>query len=175
MRAHLSLVVLLAAAFVAPGIALAQVPDADLAMAKKVTARVQEYPHFSIFDDVSIEVTNGAVTLTGRVTMPDKRREIGERVAKIDGVRTLANNLQVLPVSQYDSDLRVRIAQAIYGHAAFWQYAAMACPPIHILVEGGHVALIGHVSSEVERTLAFALAQVPGTFSVKNQLKVDRE
>jgi hyperosmotically inducible protein len=50
----------------------------------------------------------------------------------------------------------------------------MAQPPIHIVVDNGHVTLTGYVNNETERTLAYALAQVPGTFSVKNDLKLDQ-
>jgi len=152
--------------------ALAQVSDADLA--NRVAAKVRDYVHFSIFDDVNVEVSNLAVTLTGYVTMPYKRTDIGNSVSKIDGVRTLSNDIRVLPVSNYDSDLRVRIAQAIYGNPSFWRYASMPAPPIHIVVDGGKVTLTGRVNGETERMLAYALAQVPGAFSVKNDLKLDR-
>ena len=135
---------------------------------------IQRYPQFEIFDDVNIAVDNRIVRLTGRVTMPVKRDEIGKRVARIDGIRSLVNDIQVLPLSRFDDDLRIRVAKAIYNHPAFWQYATMAQPPIHIVVENGHVTLTGRVGTQVEKSLAFAVAQVPGSFDVKNELKVDR-
>jgi hyperosmotically inducible protein len=106
--------------------------------------------------------------------MPTKRDEIGKRVVKLDGVRNLTNDIQVLPVSRFDDELRVRVAQAIYNHPAFWQYASMATPPIHIIVENGHITLTGRVNSQVEKSLAFAVAHVPGSFDVRNDLKIDR-
>ena len=163
---------LLALALTAPAVLLAQVSDADLA--DRVAAAVRQYSSFSIFDDISINVSNRAVTLTGKVTMPIKRDEIARNVTKIDGVRSLTNQIEVLPVSGYDADLRQRVAHAIYGNSSFWQYAAMLSPPIHIIVEYGHVTLTGVVNNEVERTLAYSLAQVPGVFGVKNELKLDR-
>ena len=96
------------------------------------------------------------------------------RVGKIDGVRSLTNEIQVLPLSRFDDELRVRVAQAIYNHPAFWQYASMATPPIHIIVENGHITLTGRVNSQVEKSLAFAVAHVPGSFDVRNDLKIDR-
>lgn len=155
-----------------PVTALAQVSDGLLEdLAAKA---VRGYVHFSIFDDVNVVVSDRAITLTGRVTMPFKRDEIGARVGRIDGVRTLVNDIKVLPVSNYDAKLRVKIAQAIYSHPTFWQYAAMVNPPIHIVVEGGRVTLTGRVHSEVDRMLAYALAQVEGALSVKNELKLDK-
>ena len=107
--------------------------------------------------------------------MPFKRDDIGARVSKIDGVRDIVNDIQVLPVSIEDSRIRQRVAQAIYGNSTFWQYASMVNPPIHIVVERSRVTLTGCVTSEVERMLAYALAtQVDGALSVTNDLRVDR-
>lgn len=149
-----------------------QISDADLA--DRVAAAVRDYPRFGIFDDIAIRVDNRAVTLTGRVTSPNKKSEIERAVAKVDGIRSLANEIGVLPVSRYDSELRDRLARAIYGHPSFRHYAAMPNPPIHIVVENGRVTLTGAVDNQVERMLAYSLAQVPGVFSVKNELKTDR-
>ena len=152
--------------------AAAQLSDA--ALADRIAETVRQYVHFGIFDDISIAVDNRAVTLTGRVTMPYKRDDIAARVKRIDGVRDLTNNVEVLPVSIYDSDLRDRLARAIYGHPSFRHYASMVSPPIHIVVENGRVTLTGVVNNEVERMLAYSLAQIPGVMAVKNELKTDR-
>ena len=157
----------------APAVARAEITDANLA--ERVVDAIQRYGQFSIFDDVSIGFENRVVTLTGRVTAPVKRDEIGKRVAKIDGVKSLVNDIKVLPLSPFDADLRLRIARAIYTNSGFWQYASMANPPIHIIVEGGQVTLTGRVGSQMDRSLAYMLAQVPGAFSVRNDLKVDRQ
>ena len=85
------------------------------------------------------------------------------------------NDITVLPVSPFDDELRYRISRAIYGNSAFWHYAAMANPPIHIVVENGRVTLSGVVQSNVERMLARSLATSFGAFSVKNELKTDAE
>ena len=151
--------------------AAAQISDADLA--ERVAAAVRGYVNFGIFDDISIEVDNRAVTLTGRVTMPFKRNEIEARVKQIDGIRSLTNRVEVLPVSIYDSELRQRLALAIYGNPSFRHYASMVTPPIHIIVENGRVTLTGAVFSNVEKVLASSLAQIPGVMSVKNELTTD--
>jgi osmotically-inducible protein OsmY len=81
----------------------------------------------------------------------------------------------VLPVSISDSRLRSKVAQAIYSNSAFWHYASMVNPPIHIVVEHSRITLTGCVNNEVERRLAYALAsQVDGALSVTNELRLDR-
>ena len=86
---------------------------------------------------------DGVVTLTGKVTMPYKRTDIEKRVAKVDGVREVRNQIGVLPVSQFDDELRFRIARAIYSNSSFWNYAAMANPPIRVVVNRGRVTTAG--------------------------------
>ena len=172
MRSRILSAALVLAALATPVAARAQINDEGLG--GRVATAIQRYAQFDIFDDINISVDNRAVRLTGRVTMPIKRDEIGKRVAKVDGVRSVVNDIQVLPLSRFDDDLRIRVARAIYGNSAFWQYATMAQPPIHIVVENGHITLTGRVNNQVEKSLAFAIAHVPGSFDVKNDLRVDR-
>jgi hyperosmotically inducible protein len=147
----------------------------DLQIFRDVSESVNRYTQFTIFDSVDASVTQGHVILDGWVTMPYKKDDIERRVRAIDGVRSVENRIQALPVSQFDDELRFRIARAIYGNSAFWNYAAMANPPIHIIVNGGRVTLQGVVQSNVERQLARSLASGFAAFEVRNELKTDDE
>ena len=147
----------------------------DQRIANDIARQVNSYSRFTIFDDVNISVENGLVTLTGKVTMPYKKNDIARRVTDVNGVREVMNQLEVLPVSPFDEELRLRIARAIYGNPSFWTYAAMANPPIHIIVEHGKVTLTGVVNSNVERMLARSLATGWGELSVTNYLRTDAE
>jgi hyperosmotically inducible protein len=147
----------------------------DLQIFRDVSESVNRYTQFTIFDSVDASVTQGHVILDGWVTMPYKKDDIERRVRSIAGVRSIENRIEPLPVSQFDDELRFRIARAIYGHSAFWNYAAMANPPIHIIVNGGRVTLHGVVQSNVERQLARSLASGFAAFEVRNELKTDEE
>jgi hyperosmotically inducible periplasmic protein len=147
----------------------------DLQIFRDISDQVSRYTHFTIFDSVDALVTNGHVVLAGAVTMPYKKDDIERRARSVKGVLSVANNIEVLPVSTMDDQLRFRIARAIYGNSSFWNYAAMANPPIHIIVNRGHVRLVGVVNSNVERQLARSLATGYGEFEVKNELKTDAE
>jgi hyperosmotically inducible periplasmic protein len=147
----------------------------DVRLADEVGRSIESYVRLTIFDDIEASVENGEVVITGRVTMPYKKDDMEKRIAKIDGVRSVRNEIGVLPVSQYDDQLRYRVARAIYGNSSFWNYAVMANPPIHIIVERGHVTLAGVVNSNVERMLARSLATGLGEMSVTNALKTDAE
>jgi hyperosmotically inducible protein len=147
----------------------------DIRLAEDIGRSITSYARLTIFDDINATVENGMVVLTGKVTMPYKKTDMEKRIAKVDGVRGLRNDIDVLPVSQFDDQLRYRVSRAIYGNPSFWNYAAKANPPIHIIVEGGHVTLAGVVNSNVERMLARSLATGLGEFSVTNALKTDAE
>jgi hyperosmotically inducible protein len=147
----------------------------DVRVGEDIVREINRYARFTIFDDVNANIENGVVTLTGKVTMPFKKHDIGKRVAGIDGVREVFNQIDVLPVSQYDEELRYKVARAIYRNPSFWHYASMANPPIHIIVEHGRVTLTGVVNSDVERMLARSLATGLGEMSVTNQLRTDAE
>jgi hyperosmotically inducible protein len=145
----------------------------DISVAEDAIREVRQYAQITIFDDVSLEVDGGVVTLKGKVTMPYKKSDIEARVAKVGGVREVKNDIGVLPVSSFDDELRRKIAKAIYSNPSFWNYAAMANPPIHIIVEHGRVTLTGVVASNVERMLARSLATGFGELSVTNELRTD--
>lgn len=149
--------------------------DTDIRLLSEISRAVRTYAHFTIFDDVSVGVENGDVLLRGKVTTPFKKTDIEKRLAGINGVRRIRNEIASLPVSPSDDALRYRIARAIYGNPSFWSYAASAHPPIHILVEHGRVTLTGVVNSNVERVLARSLATGFGELSVTCALRTDAE
>src|SRR5262245_2616738 len=91
----------------------------DVRIATELGRQIERYPQLTIFDDVNGHVDEGVVTLTGKVTMPFKKTDIGRKAATIAGVRGVANNIDVLPVSPFDEELRLKVARAIYGNSAF--------------------------------------------------------
>ena len=142
---------------------------------REVQQQVLRYPQFTVFDSIHATVDDGVVRLTGKVTMPYKRDDIARRVGRVAGVSTVVNDIEVLPVSQFDDELRVGIARAIYGNSNFWRYGSMVNPPIHIVVERGRVTLEGVVNSEIDRMLARSIASSFQAFSVTNNLRTDAE
>jgi osmotically-inducible protein OsmY len=145
----------------------------DAAVASQIARQVRRYVNYSIFDDVNIEVEGGVATLSGRVTMPYKAKDLGRVAGKVRGVTEVKNDLSVLPVSIGDDRLRRSIARQIYGSGLFQPYAFHVNPPIHIIVERGNVTLTGAVSSEVERVKAEMIARTTfGVFGVENRLVV---
>jgi hyperosmotically inducible protein len=169
---------ILAAALIAVSVATtaaAQQQLTPLQIFRSVQRQVLTYPHFSVFDSVNAQVSDGLLTLTGKVTMPFKRNDLEQRVSKLPGVVKVDNRIEVLPASKFDDELRQGIANAIYGNATFSRYANQVNPPIHIIVERGRVTLEGVVGSQLDRQLAYTIASQFGAFTVKNELRTEEE
>jgi hyperosmotically inducible protein len=94
-------------------------------------------------------------------------------VKSVEGVERVKNEIQVLPLSPMDEQIRRAEYRAIYGFADLYRYAQQAVPSIHIIVDNGKVTLVGVVDSQADKNLAGLRANtVPGVFSVSNDLVV---
>lgn len=150
--------------------------ETDAALADRVRHEIAMYGNYSIFDDVSLAVSNGNVKLMGVVSQPFKKTEIDRLAKNVAGAGAVASEIRVLPASFQDDRLRMLLARAIYGDPAMTRYAIEPMKPIHILVENGHVTLTGFVDSEFDKQIAGARAATTGlSFGpVVNNLQVVR-
>jgi len=141
---------------------------------KQVRHQLNMIPYVNAFDYVAFTVNaDNSVTLTGEVTNPVVKSDAGNVVKRVEGVERVNNQIQVLPVSFFDNRLRVRLYRTIYGYPALEKYALGINKPIRIIVENGHVTLMGVVDNQTDKNIAGIRANsVPGAFSVDNQLKV---
>lgn len=145
----------------------------DQKLVRDIERAITRYAFFTVFDDVSVDIdAEGVVVISGNVTALNKRTAIGDRVAAVDGVFWVRNDLDVLPVSRRDTELRYQIARAIYGSSTFWHYAARQNPPIHVLVRDGQVTLTGTVDNDTERAMAGVLASQFSAVSLTNNLRL---
>jgi hyperosmotically inducible protein len=142
---------------------------------ERVRHELAMLPYLNVFDDLSFRVENGTVTLFGEVTRPVLKSDAGNVVKRLEGVARVDNQIEVLPLSPMDSQIRVREYRAIFGYSPLQRYGMGVIPSIHILVKNGNVTLKGFVSSEGDKQLAFIRANaVPGVFAVDNQIQINR-
>lgn len=141
---------------------------------KQVKHELNMLPYVNAFDYLTFTVdADNNVTLSGEVTNPVLKSDAGNVVKRIEGVERVNNQIQVLPVSFMDDGLRRRLFRTIYGYPTLQKYALGVQKPIRIIVDRGHVTLMGVVDSEMDKNIAGLRANgVPGIFSVDNQLKV---
>ena len=130
-------------------------------------------PFYSVFDNLEYKVNGSDVTLLGQVTQPIVKIDAENAVKRIEGVTKVTNNIELLPLSPMDYQIRRAEFRAIYSEPALERYAYGPVPPIHIIVKGGHVTLEGVVVNHGDKDLVNLRANgVPGVFSVTNNLRV---
>jgi hyperosmotically inducible protein len=142
-------------------------------LSKEVRHQLVMLPWYSVFDNLAYQVDGDKVTLSGQVTRPTLKSDAGAAVKSIEGVASVVNNIEVLPVSPMDDQLRRAVFRAVYGDSGLSRYAVQAVPSVHIIVKNGNVTLEGVVDNEMDKNLAnLRASQVPNVFSVKNNLVV---
>jgi hyperosmotically inducible protein len=146
-------------------------------LVKEVRHELLLLPYYGVFDNLTFKVTpDGTVILAGEVARPTLKSDAENVVKRIEGVEKVDNQIKVLPVAGNDDQIRRATYAAIYGNSNLAPYGMRAVPPIHIIVENGHVTLEGAVARQMDSQVAETQAKsVPGVFSVTNNLKVDEE
>ena len=148
------------------------------ALKEEVRHQLVTLPYYTVFDWLEAQVKpDGTVTLMGEVTRPTVKDDAEHRVKKLESVSRVIDNIEVLPLSPMDDELRVALYRAIYRFdSPLFRYGTQSVPPIHIIVKNGRVTLKGVVLNEGDSQLAYMAARgVPGTFEVKNELQIEQQ
>lgn len=136
---------------------------------------LQNHVFYTIYDYILYGVKDGVVTLKGYATQPYKKESYEKSILKrVEGVKSVENDIEILPVSTVDDQIRYGIAMRIYNDDRLLRYAIASFPkPIHIIVSNGRVTLEGIVENQVDKRLAEANARgLTGVLSVTNNLQV---
>lgn len=153
-----------------------QTPDPRVTrLIREVRHELNLLPYYGVFDNLAFKVEpGGKVTLLGQVRKPTLKSDAERAVKNVEGVDTIDNQLEVLPLSPNDDRIRMRVYRAIYRTPSLERYAIQAVPPIHIIVKNGNVTLEGVVASQTDKNLANIKAHgVPGVFKITNNLRVE--
>jgi len=154
-------------------------------------------PQYGVFDNIHFAIKgDNNVILRGKVSRPTLKSGAENVVKKIEGVGTVENEIEVLPLSTNDDRIRAAVYASIYRYGPLQRYTSnrgggrqgmtvarkaggiTADPPIgwhaiHIIVQNGNVTLVGVVDNAGDLAIAEMRAnQVSGVFSVDNDLQV---
>ena len=130
-------------------------------------------PYVGAFDYIAFKVDGSTVTLLGQVVNPVNKSDAGNAVKRIEGVEKVDNQIEILPPSTMDDNIRRQLFRAIYQFPGLQKYELGVQKPIRIIVKSGRVTLEGVVDSQADKDLVGVRANtVPGTFQVTNNLKV---
>lgn len=140
-------------------------------IAREVRHELVTLPGYRVFDYLNYRIDGSKVTLFGEVTRPLLKSDAEKAVKSIEGVGSVDNQIEVLPLSQMDDRIRIAVYNAIYSKPSLQKYQLGAVPPIHIVVKNHNVTLEGVVNSVGDKDRAGLAAKgAPGVFKLTNNL-----
>lgn len=143
---------------------------------QKIFKKLIALPYYGVFDHIAYKVSGNTVTLYGKVASIGTRKGAEQVVKRIDGVENVVNNIENLPPSAFDDQIRARLYRSFVGTPAIGGYLREPNPSVRLIVQNGRVTLEGYVSNRGTSNLMKALANgVPGVFSVTNNLVIEKE
>jgi hyperosmotically inducible periplasmic protein len=149
--------------------------NSDAWLTREVRHELIQVPWYSVFDILQYKVNGSEVTLMGQVVNPTIKTDAENAVKHIEGVEKISNQIEVLPPSPMDDEIRRAEYRAIYSQPNLQRYGVGNLQSIHIIVKGGHVTLEGSIDSQQDKDAAALYAKsVPNVFSVDNRLMVGK-
>ena len=139
--------------------------------AEKIRHELAMMPYITVYDFISFTTTGSDVILTGWTVRITNRSEAFNRIKSIEGVGTITNNIEVLPLGSNDMQIRAGTRAALQRHLGryFWGSGS----DIKIIVKDGNIILLGSVASKMDFDLATIQANaVPFAFHVFNLLQI---
>src|SRR6267378_5156128 len=174
--------------------------DADeKSSVEQIRKELLQLPYYGVFDFLAFSYEKGTVTLMGYAYHSTLKHDAARAAKRASGVDQVIDQVEELPVSQFDDELRWRAYYAIYrdpflsryapgggllwGHrhgfgAGFHAMSPSRFPgmeplgdyPLHVIVKHGTITLLGVVDNESDKTVAGMRAR-----GVENELVVEKE
>ena len=182
------------------GMLSAQTPAVDeqamVRMARTIQREILTLPEYGVFDSIRFSFKGDTVILRGQASRPTLKSGAENVTKRVEGVAKVDNQIEVLPLSPNDDQIRLRTYVAIYGHPSLQRFnpnrgtplfmsrlsaltgitnnPPLGNHPVHILVRNGNVTLEGVLPTAGDRIIAELQANsVPGSFSVTNNIEVE--
>ncbi|MEY4544019.1 MAG: hypothetical protein RL685_214 [Pseudomonadota bacterium] len=139
--------------------------DTEIARAVRDTL---EWDVFVDDQQVRSTVSNGRVTLEGRVTLPREREDVAKAVRHLAGVVSVSNLIEVVPPPVATEELRKAIRSALQ------RQIEREANDIELDVQDGQVVLRGVVHSWREREAVLgAVKGTRGVRTIEHTIRVD--
>jgi osmotically-inducible protein OsmY len=122
----------------------------------------------AVLQDIGVTVSDGIVTLTGFVDTPAERRAAEHAVTGVDGVKGIADEIQVRRLATLnDTDIARNAVHAIESQPLVPQ------DRITVIVSNGWVKLEGRVEWMYEKKVAESVVRnLPGVKGVFNEIEI---
>jgi hypothetical protein len=153
----------------------AQVSGDNGPLEQKIYKRLLNVWDYGVFDHITFQLQGGTVILNGKVRSFGTKDEAASQVKGLPGVTNVINNIEQLPASPMDDEIRQQALNAFVNRGPS-QYFGSRKPEVRIIVENGRLTLEGYVNSKSHSDMLTVLANsIPGVFSFQNNLVVGRD
>jgi hyperosmotically inducible protein len=145
--------------------------DRSAELHEKIRHELAMMPYISEFDFISFSQMGSEVILSGWTVRATNRSTAYNVVKDIEGVETVVNNIDVLPLGSLDMQIRAAARAALQRQLSryFWGNGS----DIKIVVKDGQIILLGSVATKADSDVAFIQCNsVSGAFKVFNMLRV---
>lgn len=161
-----------------------------------VRIALMKVPYYGVFDFLSFTYQRGTVTLKGFAYRGKLKEDAEAAVRRVPGIDTIVNEIEEAPASFNDDRIRQAAFYLIYTDEFLSRYAPggarrayidalefgrfpgiqpLGYYPIHIVVKGSRITLLGLVDNEADKLMAGVRArEVQGVLGVENELTVER-
>ncbi|MCL5669982.1 MAG: BON domain-containing protein [Acidobacteria bacterium] len=142
----------------------------DLELKKDIEEEIQWEPSVNAAE-IGVEVTDGVVTLHGRVDSAASKEAAESAAKRLSGVRALANEIKV-GFTGFGEICNTDIARA--AERALESEAYLPDDRIKVTVDGGWITLEGEVDRQFEKDLARqAVLYLKGVKGVTNRITLN--
>ena len=138
---------------------------------EKIRHELAMMPYISEFDFISFAMLGDTVILSGWTVRETNRSDAQNIIKNIEGVGTIVNNIDVLPLGSFDMRIRAAARAALQANLSryFWGSGS----DIKIIVKNGDVIVLGTVANQGDKDIAgIRLNGIPGAFHIFNLLRV---
>ena len=143
----------------------------DAKLHEKIRHELAMIAYITTFDFISFTMVGNDVILTGWTVRDTNRSDAEYRVKRIEGVGTVVNNIEILPLGGADMEIRAaaRVALQRTLSTYFWSNGS----DIKIIVKNGTIILLGSVRTQQDSdTATIQCNTVSFVFHVFNLLRV---
>jgi hyperosmotically inducible protein len=146
--------------------------DKSAAVYEKIRHELAMMPYTTVFDFISFTLNGSDVTLTGWTVRETNRSTAYNVVKDLQGVESVVNNIEVLPLGSFDMQIRAAARAALQRFLSryFWGSGS----DIKIIVKNGQIILLGTVANKADSDIANIQCNgVSGAFKVFNLLRIE--
>jgi osmotically-inducible protein OsmY len=139
---------------------------------EKIRHELAMMAYITTFDFISFTMVGDDVILTGWTVRDTNRDDAFHRVKRIEGVKNVVNNIEILPLGNQDMQIRASARGALEQQLGryFWSNGS----DIKIIVKNGNIILLGVVATKEDSDIAtIKCNSVSMAFNVINLLRVE--